>query len=129
MNTETTQMILQIILSVLGILIPFGVKYAIDHVGKDKLTEALKIAKLAQQFIIGYFELNPTAEKDIKNIIAMFKSRLALTIKLTPAEIDYLWSQISADVLKALNIELKPEDAKVSLFIKSDNEKQELLFK
>lgn len=129
MNTETTQMILQIILSVLGILIPFGVKYAIDHIGKDKLTEALKIAKLAEQFIIGYFEINPDAEKNIENIINMFKERLALTIKLTPAEVDYLWSQISADVLKALNIELKSEDVKVSLFTKLDNEKQELLFK
>ena len=132
MTNENTQMILQLVLSILGILIPFGIKYAIDHVGKDKMQDALKLANLAKTFIIGYFEINPTAKKDIENVLAMFKERLLAVLPLTDAEVTYLWEQISADVISALKINMT-DTKKVSLNIMLNKDtkepKQKLLFK
>ena len=132
MTNENTQMVLQIILSILGILIPFGIKYAIDHIGKDKISEALKLANLAKTFIIGYFEINPNAKRDIEDILVMFKERLLAVLPLTDDEVTYLWGQISAEIIKALNINMT-DTKKVSLNMMLNKNvketKQKLLFK
>ena len=130
MTSETTNMILQLVLSILGILIPFGIKYAIDHIGKSPVKDAVATAELAKEFIIKYFTLFPNAKKDVDNIIQIFKDRILKTTKLTDAELNYLWEQMSADIIKALKIELN--DTKVTMMFQNKvdiNKKQKLLFK
>lgn len=132
MTNDTMDIILKIILSCLGILIPVGVKYLVDHVGVSKMTKALQISKLAKDFIIGYFTVNPTAKKDIEDILVMFKERLLAVLPLTDAEITYLWEQISSEIIEALKIEMT-DTKKVSLNIMLNKDvktpKQKLLFK
>jgi len=132
MTNDTMDIILKIILSVLSILIPVGVKYIVDHAGKDKMTKALQISKLAKDFIIGYFTVNPTAKKDIEDILVMFKERLLAVLPLTDDEVTYLWEQISSEIIEALKIEMT-DVKKVSLNIMLNKDiktpKQKLLFK
>ena len=132
MTNDTMDVILKIILSCLGILIPVGVKYLVDHVGVSKMTKAIQMAKLAKDFIIGYFTINPTAKKDIEDILVMFKERLLVVLPLTDAEVAYLWEQISSEIIEALKINMT-ETKKVSLNIMLNKDvktpKQKLLFK
>jgi len=128
MTQENTQIILQIILSVLAILIPFGIKYLVNTLGKGKLIKALTTANLVKDFIIDYFKLHPELQKSLDEIMAQFKQRILLTTKLTDAELNYLWEQVSADIINALHIEIDCT-TKMAFSVNSKNKKQKLLFK
>lgn len=125
-----TQEIMNIVISVLAILIPFGVKYLVNHVGKDKITEALRIANLAKDFIIGYYDIHPEVKVKVEDIWEMFKERILKVLPLSDEELDYLWGQILKDIIKALNIDV---DYTTKLTMKTSitktSKKQKLLFK
>ena len=125
-----TQDIMNIVISVLAILIPFGVKYMVNHIGKDKVNEALKIAILARDFIIGYYKVNPSVKIKVEDIMDMFKERVLKVLPLTDAELDYLWEQIKFDIIEALKIEVDyTTKLNMTSNIKDTNKKQKLLFK